>query len=147
MEGLGILLAIGVAVWFFSKSGEDSNHNLTRGGPSSSLFTKPSKEKSTKFLAIQDGYQPSDRCSCGALWLKRRNSETGGSFFSCSRYPTCRKKRDEVLKQRLGSSYQLYYCSRGHEKVHFGVVYDHHLGKQVCKRCIEKGYVRRPDSV
>jgi ssDNA-binding Zn-finger/Zn-ribbon topoisomerase 1 len=93
---------------------------------------------------VTSGFQPSDRCSCGGSWVKRENSETGGRFFSCSRYPKCRNTRDQVLRDKLGPRYADLYCSRGHEKAHFGTVADPRTGREICNRCIAKGYVRPP---
>jgi ssDNA-binding Zn-finger/Zn-ribbon topoisomerase 1 len=94
--------------------------------------------------SLSSGFQPSDRCSCGGSWVKRENSDTGGRFFSCSRYPKCRNTRDQVLRDKLGPRYGDLYCSRGHEKAHFGTVEDPRSGREICNRCIAKGYVRPP---
>ncbi len=93
---------------------------------------------------VNRGYQPTDRCSCGGTWVKRVNSESGGQFFSCSKFPRCKKTRDQVLRERLGSRYSLFYCSHGHDKAHFGVVLDPRTGREVCRRCISKGYLNAP---
>lgn len=102
--------------------------------------------------ARTQGFQPIDRCSCGGSWVKRENSDTGGRFFGCSRYPRCKKTREQVLRDRLGSRYSDTYCARGHDKTHFGTVEDPRTGRELCKRCIEKGHIqplrsRRTDDV
>ena len=143
MDGIGLLLVIGCAVWLLNRS-IGASESRPRGGAKLTPRASPVANQQNEFQVVKNGFQPTDRCSCGGSWIKRANVETGGRFFSCSNYPRCTKSRVQVLKERLGSQYSLYYCSRGHEKAHFGVEYDQKSGRQVCKRCIAKGYVRDP---
>ena len=144
MEGLAYLGVFLIAVWLYAKGSEtpkSSSFGARSVGNSSQLR---SDSGTGSVRSVESGYWPTDKCTCGGAWVKRRNSETGGRFFACSRYPRCSKTRDEVLRERLGSAYSFYYCARGHEKAHFGVVRDSRSGRDVCKRCIAKGYVKDP---
>jgi ssDNA-binding Zn-finger/Zn-ribbon topoisomerase 1 len=145
-------------IWLGAKS-----HLPDRAGPldrprhrprtsSSSLpYQRPTK-RDLRALPQSDrrntdsGFQPPDGCTCGGSWVRRENKETGGRFFACSRYPQCKKTRDQVLRARLGSRYPEMYCSKGHEKAHFGVVHHPLTGREFCRRCIEKGYVVLPST-
>lgn len=151
MEGIVWLGVIGIVVWLWSNSGNSNN----RGSNSSSgtIYSGQSKGPIVQTSApsvrdyprtskiIKEGFQPDDRCSCGGTWVKRENRETGGRFFSCSNYPTCKNSREKVLKARLGAGYSEIYCSRGHHKPTFGTVWDAASGKLVCKKCVDKGYL------
>ena len=147
MEGLVLLLILGVVVLAIGGSGS-GKRTKSQYPLNSSVASQPNSKslsnKSSEFRVVAAGFQPTDRCSCGGSWVKRENTENGGRFFSCSRYPTCTRTRIEVLKERLGSRFSDFYCSRGHEKAHFGTTLDTRSGKSLCKRCIEKGYIRGP---
>lgn len=143
MEVLSLLFVVGCVVWLMNQSGDSAQGRSSASPRAASEVTRTINQQ-TDFKVVKSGFQPSDRCSCGGSWVKRANIETGGRFFSCSNYPRCTKSRMQVLKEQLGSRYSLYYCSRGHEKAHFGVEYDQKSGRQVCKRCIAKGYIRDP---
>lgn len=138
-----MLLVVGCVIWLMNRSGGSVQGRSSAPPRAASGVARPTNQQ-TDFKVVKSGFQPNDRCSCGGSWVKRANIETGGRFFSCSNYPRCTKSRMQVLKEQLGSRYSLYYCSRGHEKAHFGVEYDQKSGRQVCKRCIAKGYVRDP---
>lgn len=151
MEGVVWLVIIGVAIWLLSNSGNSDRSSSSRS--SSTIYPDQSKKTSVQTSVapvdqyprtpniIKDGFQPDDRCSCGGTWVKRENRETGGQFFSCSRYPTCKNSRDQVLRARLGSQYSEIYCSNGHHRPTAGVIFDSQRGKDVCKKCVDKGYL------
>jgi hypothetical protein len=146
VEAFGLLIVIGILIWAFSPS---KSQPKNRGySPQSSKFSSISTptNKTTTFQTsgnvIKDGFQPSDRCTCGGSWIKRGNSETGGRFFSCSNYPRCKNSREKVLKERLGSKYNEIYCSHGHHKPTSGTVEDPRTGRTLCQRCVDRGYVK-----
>jgi len=151
MEGVVWLVIIGIAIWLLSNSG--NSNNRSSNSSSSTIDLGQSKRATVQTSVpsvrqyprtpniINEGFQPDDRCSCGGTWVKRENRETGGRFFSCSRYPTCKNLRDQVLKARLGAKYSEIYCSNGHHKPTAGVIFDAQRGKDVCKRCVDKGYL------
>jgi len=143
MDGLGLLLVIGCAVWPLNRS-IGASESRPRSGTKLTPTASPATNQQNDFKVVRTGSQPTDRCSCGGSRIKRANVETGGGFFSCSNYPRCTKSRVQVPKERLGSRYSIYYCSRGQEKAHFGVEYDRKSGREVCKRCITKGDVKDP---
>ena len=76
--------------------------------------------------------------------MKRTNSNTGGRFFACSRFPRCTNTREQELKNKLGDLYGEIYCPRGHHKPTVGVSINLYSGRESCQRCIEKGYVKQP---
>lgn len=119
------------------------NSPTTRSEPHISRATPTSASPSTSsdFTVSSSGFQPTDRCSCGGTWVKMENSLNGGRFFSCSQYPNCTNTRDKLIRERLGSRYRDFYCSRGHELAVFGTTTDPQTGREICDRCIEKGYV------
>ncbi len=151
MEGVVWLVIIGIVIWLLSNAGSSDSRGSDRS--SSTIYSdqgiKPNVQISVpaarpyprKPDIIDDGFQPDDRCSCGGTWVKKENRETGGRFFSCSRYPTCKNSRDQVLKARLGAQYSEIYCSHGHHKPTAGSFFDSQRGKDVCKKCVEKGYL------
>jgi len=151
MEGVVWLGIVGIAIWLLSNSGGSNNRssNSSSSTIDSDQSKKPIVQTSVPSVRqyprtpniIKEGFQPDDRCSCGGTWVKRENRETGGRFFSCSRYPTCKNSRDQVLKARLGAQYSEIYCSNGHHKPTAGVVFDSQRGKDVCKKCVDKGYL------
>lgn len=140
MEGIGFIIVVGTVFWLVSNSDKTRRPKSTissryTGTSSSSAI---SKKRSS---AVRSEYQPEDRCTCGGRWIKKENSKTGGRFFSCSNYPNCKKTRDQVLRQTLGASYSIYFCSRGHEKAHVGSTTDPSTGRELCNRCLTNGYV------
>lgn len=147
MEGLVLLFIIGAIVLAISNSGSGKKYK-SQYPLNSSIASHPNLKSrsngSSEFRVVAGGFQPTDRCSCGGSWVKRENIKNGGRFFSCSRYPSCTRTRIEVLKERLGSRYSDVYCSRGHEKAFFGTTLDVRSGKSLCKRCIDRGYIRGP---
>jgi hypothetical protein len=125
-----------------------SSTNSSQAGRNHSSTTFEFRRSTTSDYEVsKEGFQPKDRCSCGGTWVKVVNSENGGRFFRCSRYPRCRNGREEVLKKRLGSRYRDFYCSRGHELAVFGTTTHPRNGKEVCNRCIYKGYVKDPSDI
>jgi ssDNA-binding Zn-finger/Zn-ribbon topoisomerase 1 len=151
MDGFAWLVVIGIAIWLLSNSGGSKGSSSSSrssfphsdsGATSSTPNTvRPATNSSRTSNVIRDGFQPDDRCSCGGTWVKRENRETGGRFFSCSRYPKCKNSREQVLKARLGERYHDIYCSHGHHKPTSGTVFDYGRGKEVCKKCVDKGYL------
>lgn len=151
MDGFIWIVLIGIAIWILSNSERSNGSSSNSSSTASNRYpeTKASPQAPITPIAqyprssnvIKDGFQPDDQCSCGGSWIKRENRETGGRFFSCSRYPTCKNSRDQVLKARLGSQYSEIYCTRGHHKPTSGTIFDYQRGKDVCKKCVEKGYV------
>lgn len=89
------------------------------------------KEVTGDFERSTRGFIPSDRCSCGGTWIKHENRKTGGRFFGCSRYPTCKNTRD---KQERQSRTQLRKCPNGHVRTIWNTE-DHELGRQSCLDC------------
>jgi ssDNA-binding Zn-finger/Zn-ribbon topoisomerase 1 len=159
MDGLGFLLLAVAGVWFLIRLASSSKTQtpVEYRAPSLPSFGQTETAKRTVGQEIQKSkalppppssprgsFRPADKCSCGGTWVKRENSETGGRFFSCSRYPTCKNTRQQVLRQRLGSRYSDFYCPNGHEKAHFGIVKDPRSNREICKRCIDKGLVLPP---
>jgi len=154
MDGVTWLIVIAIAIWFLSNAGSSSDYKSS--GTSRSSMSDDGLKARTQNSArtvsehsgtsnvIKEGFQPEDRCSCGGNWIKRENRNTGGRFFSCSRYPSCKNSREQVLKARLGSEYDEIYCSRGHHKPTSGIVYDYKRGIAVCKKCVSKGYLALP---
>ena len=152
MDGAGFLIIIAVALWLISRhSGHQSGTSRTQSptrptSPQGSSRTVPSVTSSSitsnsQFRVVTTGHQPSDRCICGGSWIKRENSDTGGRFFSCSRFPSCSYTRDQVERIRLGAKYKDFYCSHGHHKPSGGTVTDPVSGQLLCKKCLDKGYV------
>lgn len=154
MEGIVVLIlsVILLSAWggsFPRNSISRREPNPHCGSSAGSIAKRPIAEDlhaPTKFparaKAITSGFQPEDRCPCGGSWVKKENSQTGGRFFHCSRFPSCRLTRDEVIRKRMGSSYKDHYCPRGHHKESEGIVTDPATGKVLCKKCVDKGYVR-----
>ncbi len=154
MEGIVVLIlsvilltAWGSSLPRNSTSRRESNpHRGSSKGPIAKgpMATDPwaPTEKPSKAKAITSGFQPEDRCPCGGTWVKKKNSQTGGRFFHCSRFPSCRLTRDEVIRKRMGSSYKDRYCSRGHHKESVGTVTNPTTEKVLCKKCVDKGYVK-----
>ena len=151
MDAFVWLLVIGIAVWLLSNS--RSSNGFISNSPSKGGYSNDGLKRSSQVSAapvnqyprtanvMKEGFQPDDRCSCGGTWVKRKNSETGGRFFSCSRYPACKNSREKVLKARLGVQYSEIYCSRGHHKPTSGTILDPATGKSICKKCVDKGYL------
>lgn len=160
MDGPTIFIGLVVLIFFLisirsgssKRSSGTSNSSYGPVGPPqikpstpSQLWAPPSVQQvriPSASKPITTGFQPEDRCTCGGRWVKRENSQTGGVFFACSRYPKCKNSRDQVLRRRLGSAYSKKYCSRGHTLEVFGTVTDPVDGRSLCKRCLSKGLIQ-----
>ena len=102
-----------------------------------------SKAVTGDFERSTRGFFPSDRCSCGGTWIKHENRKTGGRFFGCSRYPTCKNTRD---KQERQSRTQMRKCPNGHARTIWNSEYNE-LGRQNCLDCENERELKRLEYV
>lgn len=142
-----------------SKSVSNSNSNLPKSDFQRTLNTSTSrvkpasqngvdtpssasisgKEVTGDFVRSTRGFIPSDKCSCGGTWIKHENRKTGGRFFGCSRYPSCKNTRD---KQERQSRTQVRKCPNGHVRTIWNTE-DNELGKQSCLDCENERELKR----